>query len=197
MQRILRVPQGLKAYHEAGDRADTPGDRECPFCSDHHPLRAHGWYPRWAYLPDGERLAEHQVLVRRFLCPHVLRTVSLLPDFCLPRRQYGPEALGLLLNFFALLGLSLLMAFRRLRPEVERHSVPQHLVAGFLLRRPQLTAYVGGLFERSPQPPSGIVGRRLEVARFLVPLCHERPSAAAALRHHGLPFHRRFALGLA
>jgi hypothetical protein len=197
VQRILRVGPGFHAYVAVQDPADLPGALACPFCPDGHDLRRHGWYQRWALLPEGPCVAERRVRVRRLLCPRVRRTVSLLPDFCLPRRQYGPEAVGLLLHLYAILRQGLLRAFQRLRPGAVRHSVPQHLVRGFLRRRPELTAYAGGLSPRVSVPPPDLWGHRLEVATLLLPLLPGHPDAAGALRHHGVPFHRRFALGVA
>ena len=198
MQRVLPLGAGLQAYRELEDPADVAGALDCPFCPDRHPLRRHGWYPRWAYLPQpGPRVVEHRLRVRRLLCPHTRRTVSLLPDFCLPRRQYGPEALGRLLHLYAFVRHALLRAFRALRPQASGHSVAQHLVRGFLRRRPQLSAYAGGLSPRVAPPPPGLDRPRLEVATLLLPLLGGHADAACALRGHGAPFHARFALGLA
>lgn len=160
-------------------------------------MRRHGWYARWAIVPAETAFEERRLRVRRLRCPRVGRTVSLLPDFCLPRRQYGPEAVGLLLQLFALLRQGLLGAFRRLRPQATGHSVPQHLIGSFVRRRAQLTVYAGGLAPRVPDPPPELDGARFEVATLLLPLLQGQPTAPAALRHHGVPFHARFALGVA
>lgn len=187
----------LCAYQALADPADLPGALGCPFCPDGHDLRRHGWYERWAVVPEGASFVEGRVRVRRLLCARARRTVSLLPDFCLPRRQYGAEAVGLLLHLFAFLRQGLLCAFRRLRPQATRHSVPQHLVRGFLERRPELTVYAGGLAHRVPDPPPELEGPRLEVATLLSPLLQGQRDAGSALRHHGVPFHARFERGVA
>ena len=197
MQRVLPLAAGLQAYLELEDPADVPGAGDCPLCPSRHRLRRHGWYERWAYLPEGQRVVAHRLRVRRLLCPCAGCTVSLLPDFCLPRRQYGPEALGLLLHLYAFVRQALLRAFRALRPQASGHSAAQHLVRGFLRRQPQLRAYSGGLFARMAPPPPGFDRVRLEVLTPLLPLLVGHPDAACALRRHGGSFHARFALGLA
>lgn len=197
MQKLLRVAPWLKGRGEPQDAGEVAGAADCPFCPLAHRLRRHGFYERWALLVEGGVLVEHRVRVRRLLCPRTGRTVSLLPAVCIPRRQHGPEALGTLLDAYALAQQGLLAAYRCLRPGAESHSVPQHLVGGFLRRRPQWTAYLGGLRARVPLPPPGLEGRRLEVARLLLPLREGHPGGPQALRLHGVPFHERFALGVA
>lgn len=182
---------------ESKEPAELSGARECPFCPQAHRLRLHGWYKRWAHLPEGEGFTEVELRIRRLLCPLMRRTVSLLPSFCLPRRYYGPAALGVFLDAYVFALQSLVVALRRVHPQVTHHSVAQSLIAGFLRRQPQLTAFLGGLRLRTPDPPAGLSGRRLAAARLLLPLRQGFTDSAAALHHHGVPFHQRFGLGIA
>ncbi|MCK4306100.1 MAG: hypothetical protein KAY24_17805 [Candidatus Eisenbacteria sp.] len=84
--------------------------RGCPFCSDQHPLRIHGVYKRFVLLPGFSRPVRIKVL--RLLCPRLGRSVSLLPAFCLPHRQYGAAVLGRFLKARLLLGATLGAALR-------------------------------------------------------------------------------------
>lgn len=170
----------------------------CPYCRDRHRLRAHGSYERWVFVLDGHAPREERVPVKRFLCPRTGRTVSLLPDFCLPRRRYGTEVVGLLLHAVSTVGASLAEAFSRLRHRLEGVRSGQALVAGFLARRPQLEGYTARLRQRTPELPAGLGDAyRQEVARLFLPLCVGHSSGPDALRHHGRCFHGQFGQGIA
>jgi hypothetical protein len=134
--------------------------------------------------------------IRRLYCRQARKTVSLLPDFCFPRRQYGPAAVGFLLECLIILKLSFLAAVRKLRPEAERHSLAQELVAGVVRRRAQITAYVGALRHRVEDPPLGLSGRCHEAALLFLPLREGFETGASALLHHNAPFHGRYGVGL-
>ena len=90
MQKILPVAGGIKAYVASPDGLLDSESRRCPFCSDRHRLRIHGWYHRYAIQPRTPEGEVPRIRVRRLLCVRQGRTVSLLPEFCLPRRQQGP-----------------------------------------------------------------------------------------------------------
>ncbi|MEM7202550.1 MAG: DUF6431 domain-containing protein [Planctomycetota bacterium] len=92
MQKLLPVCGGLKAYVASPEMLVSERSRKCPFCRDKHRLRLHGHYHRHVLVPGDQ--APERVPVRRLLCTRVRKTVSLLPDFCLPRRQHGPAILG-------------------------------------------------------------------------------------------------------
>ena len=149
------------------------------------------------FVLEGQVAREERVRVRRFLCPLTGRTVSLLPDFCLPRRRYGAEVVGRLLHAVSSVGASLASVFTRLRHELQGPRSAQALVAGFLARRPQLEAYAARLRQRAPELPPGLGLYRQEVARLFLPLQAGRASGADALRHHGRGFHDQFGRGIA
>jgi len=195
MQRVFRVQGGLKAYIATPDMLlAIPGARECPFCSDRHRLRRHGHYHRFALLPGEPEPI--RVWVRRLLCARRGKTVSLLPDFCLPRRQHGPAIAGTFLSGYAE-GGTLLAALRAVRPDAGGHSVAQSLRKGFLARAGPIRAYLAGLRARAIEPPSTSSGRRREVAALLVGLCHGFAAAAEAFVHHGVGLHAMAQIGLA
>jgi hypothetical protein len=167
---------------------------ECPFCRDRHRLRLHGHYHRYALLPGGQE--PERVPIRRLLCARTGRTVSLLPDFCLPRRQHGPAILGTFLSRYAE-GEPLLGALRAARHDAPCHSVAQSLRKGFLTRAGPIRAYLARLRARALEPPATASGRRREVAALLVGLCHGFMAAAQAFVHHAVDLHAMSQIGIA
>ena len=194
MQRICSVAGGIKSYLAAPDGLLTEETQRCPFCTLAHRLRRHGGYGRWAIFPDPE--SPYRISVLRLLCAVTGQTVSLLPDFCLPFRQHGPDILGPFLWGVAIEGLSLSAALGRLRRE-SRHSVAWHLWRGFDHRATELQAYVAGCRVRAPTVPSTVAPSRRAVAQRVLSLVADGTDVAAAFRHHGRLFHRRFGLALA
>ena len=195
MQRICRAPLDVNSYLENPKCLLTPDSRRCPFCSEPHPLRIHGWYSRQCLL-EGRKGAV-VIPVLRLLCPHAGRTVSLLPDFCLPRRQHGPGILGVFLASF-IRGLSLLQALRTARPDAPGYSTCQALRDGFLRRKPKILAYLATFVPHLPPCPSSIPGNRREIARLVLPLLDlVIGEPASAFRFHARRIHERFQLSLA
>jgi hypothetical protein len=196
MQKVLPVAGGINAYVASPDCLLSHETRRCPLCSDHHPLRIHGWYWRYALLPGSPEGEAPRIRVLRLLCARLGRTVSLLPDFCLPRRQQGPAILALFLQALVQ-GLSLLQALRQTRAEVASHSVAQNLLRGFLSRRTQILVYLGGLRARSPEPAISPGRDPWRLALLVDGLCEgwDDPGRAFEVRARG--FHDRFGLGLA
>jgi hypothetical protein len=193
MQRVLALAGGIKSYLASPDCLFSDETRCCPFCDDPHPLRVHGWYERYVILPPTE--GTEQIPVRRLLCARVGRTVSLLPDFCLPRRQHGAGVLGLFLHG-RVAGLSLLAALCRARGECGPwHSVAQSLERGFLAREDRIRAYLSRLRARLREP--GRAGPQRRLCSLVLGLVGEASSVVAAFVHHGRQFHDQFQLGLA
>lgn len=194
MQKLLPIRGGLKAYVASSDLLVTERSRECPICSDKHRLRLHGHYHRVVLVPGDQ--APLRVPIRRLLCARTGKTVSLLPDFCLPRRQHGPAILGTFLSSYTK-GLSLLAALRSARPDAPGHSVAQSLRNGFLARAGPIRTYLARLRARALEPAPTVVGRRREVAALLVGLCHGFATAADAFVRHGVELHAALHVGLA
>jgi hypothetical protein len=195
VQRVIKVQGGLKAYSATPDMLETtPGAKECPFCSDKHRLRRHGHYRRFALLPCEQ--GPVRVWVRRLLCSRTGKTVSLLPDFCLPRRQHGPAIVGTFLSGYAE-GGTLLASLRAARPDAPGHAVAQSLRKGFLGRAGPIRAYLARLRARAIVPPVTTCRRRREVAALVAGLCHGFAAAAQAFVHHGVGLHAMAQIGLA
>lgn len=193
MQKVIPFPAGVNAYLESLSHAPSEGDRLCPFCKELH-LRCHGFYFRWAILPGQ---APVRIRVRRLYCPVVRRTVSLLPDFCFPRRQHGPEIVGTFLVGYLLLGLSLAVAMRRARPDAPPgHSLPQALLAAFSCRQPLIRAWLSRYYPRPP-PLAGPASTRprdlVHAVRWILEITGD---AASSFRRMACHFHSDLRLGL-
>ena len=192
VQKLLPVLGGLKTYEQDPSVLVTDESRSCPFCPDGHRLRSHGYYRRTAIL-----LADHVVgdlLVVRLFCAVTGRTVSLLPDFCIPRHQHGPEVLGTFLHEHTIAGRPLVESMRRARPSTPCHAVAQSLLAGFRRRDGPIRAYLARIQPRTPVlPPSKL----RETAQLVVGLCTGFATAAIAFLIHGPELHRTHDVGLA
>ncbi len=194
MQKICQVPGGLPHYLEAPDCLVNEQTRACPFCKDGHRLRLHGWYDRRVVFPGESQ--EKTIPVLRLLCSRKRRTLSLLPDFCLPRRQHSAGLLGLFL--LALVrGQSLLSAMREVRPSVPGHSVPQALLRGFLDKAGHLRTYLASLWPRPPVLPLDVPRKRHDLARLVFGLREGFHCVISAFEHHGRVFHTRYAMAIA
>ena len=194
MQRVCRVVGGVNEYRRDPDCLVCDETRKCPLCKDGHRLRLHGWYMRQALFAS--HAEAETIAVRRLLCVHTGATVSLLPDFCIPARQYGPEILGWFVGWL-LRGLGQLAALREVRPTAAWHSVARSLLAGFRRRQQPLKTYLAlrspRVIEYRDDHPPGLG----QVAQLFAGLTAGFPDPALAFTFHGVLFHRRFSLGLA
>lgn len=193
VQKLLPVGGGLNTYQAAPDLLVDEGSRACPFCGKGHRLRLHGHYRRRVLLEDGRTTV---IPVRRLLCARVGKTVSLLPDFCIPRRQHGTAILAEFLTGYAA-GKPLLPALRAVRADAPGHSVAQSLRAGFLARSRQIGAYLAHVRARAMEPPPSMPGRRGDVSRLLAALCLGFVKTTVAFLHHGVGLHSMQQVGLA
>lgn len=192
VQKLLPVRGGLNGYLAAPDALVDEASRACPFCAEKHRLRLHGHYHRFVIVEDGRTA---RLPVRRLLCVHTGRTVSLLPDFCIPRRQHGPAILATFLAGYAE-GKPLLTALRAARPDAPGHSVAQSLRRGFLARGVQIRTFLASLRARALEPTPSTAGLRGEVSVLLGALCLGFVKAADAFVHHGVGLHAMQQIGL-
>jgi hypothetical protein len=195
LQRVCPCPGGVKSYVASVEALLTEEALRCPFCADGHRLRQNGRYRRWALLPDPT--PAERIPVLRLRCSRTGRTVSLLPDFCLPRRQHGPGILGIFVDGVVHHGVGLHAALRRARGAAMEHSTAQSLMRGFVRRQDALRTYLAGLRARAIPPPDGFAGLRRALAPVVLALLADHPDPVSAFVHHGHQFHRRFALALA
>jgi hypothetical protein len=121
--------------------------------------------------------------------------VSLLPDFCIPRRQHGPAILGTFLAGYVE-GKALLPALQAARPDAPGHSVAQSLRKGFLARGGHIRTFLASLRARALEPAPSTAGLRGEVRVLLGALCLGFMRAAEAFVHHGVGLHAMQQIGL-
>lgn len=195
MQRVCPAAGGVKAYLADPTMLLTDATRACPLCVDPHQLRRHGWYQRLALAAEPEQSLT--ILVLRLLCARLGRTVSLLPDFCLPGRQHGPAILGRFLDGWINGGLGMHAALKRTRPGAAEHSTAQRLLSGIRARAPTLRAYLSSVCHRAIEPPAKLRGLRRELAPIVLGLLAGFSDPASAFIAHGVTFHRGYEVGLA
>jgi hypothetical protein len=77
---------------------------ECSACCRKHPLHRHGTYSRNVYdLLLGFIL----IPILRYYCPRCGHTVSFLPSFCVPHKQYSAGVISLCFQLIFACGVSL------------------------------------------------------------------------------------------
>ena len=89
---------------------------ECPLCNRKQPLRKHGTYKR--YYCDF-RFGISEIFILRYYCPDCGSTVSYLPSFAIPRRQFSASIISICLQLVFVCGISL-SGIHRLYPVVGR-----------------------------------------------------------------------------
>lgn len=185
----------VKSYLEDPDCLLNAETRACPFCPSHHPLRRHGWYSRWIIFPDPSD--PERISILRLFCPSTGKTVSLLPDFCIPRRQHSSVFLAYFLKGIVVLGLGLTAAYRTLRKEAKSHSIAQGLLTGFTSRRQKIQVYLARWQPRINEAPVSSPPAYTLLATLFHGLARGFPDEGSAFLHHGLRFHQKFKIGLA
>lgn len=195
MQKIIAVRVDVHEYVAHPQVLLTDDLRACPFCPDDHRLQSNGSYERFAIVEDG---AQHRIPVLRLLCVRTGRTLSLLPDFCLPRRQHGPAVLGVFLEALILGGLTLTGAMRRARPDAPSgHSLPQSLLRGFVRRLPPIRSWLAARRHRFPDLAAPPRPRPIEWVQTVAALLEAGADVGAAFTANGRRFHAATGLGLA
>ncbi len=195
LQKIIAIRVSVHEYIALPQVLLTEDLRVCPFCPDGHRLRSHGIYLRFAIVEQG---AEHRIPVLRLLCARQGRTLSLLPDFCLPGRQHGPAVLGVFLETLILGGLTLTGAMRRARPDTPSgHSLPQSLLRGFVRRLPPIRAWLASRRHRFPDLAAPPRPRQIEWVQTVAALLEAGEDVGAAFVTSGRRFHAATGLGLA
>lgn len=160
--------------------------RRCPFCDDGHRLNSHGHYERFVVLPDR---VEH-IPVLRFLCPEAMRTVSLLPDFCLPRRQVGVAVLSVLLHGVTFLSQSIETAVHKARLPIDPKT-GWSLLSRFRSQIDLIGTHVGQVFGRVPELPDHVPRHDPQFHQLVAALLGTA-SPSLALISHARQFHEKF-----
>lgn len=102
MQIIIKTDCSIEEYVAKGQDFPFPEPRLCPNCKRGKPNK-HGFYRRFCL--NGHSI--FRLLIRRFRCRACRITISLLPDFCIPRFQYSLSLLWKVLELRFAQSLSL------------------------------------------------------------------------------------------
>lgn len=78
------------AYTEAIRKGEIPRPESCPFCGSRR-VWFNGFYARYAHFHNGGEVIRERIRIQRCRCPSCDKRWSLLPGFCLPRKQFGAE----------------------------------------------------------------------------------------------------------
>ncbi len=183
IQKILPVPHGIKGYLGHERTSPIPADLQlCPFCTPTHRLRCHGFYARWAITATVMR----RTWVRRLLCPATGSTVSLLPDFLVPRKLFLASVIATFLHAFIWLRHSLSIATgaaTRIRPSRQKG---RSWCRAVLARAQAIRKYAAGLPAAAPKallaPPAADTLRH-DLHALLGPLLGPVLADAADLAH--------------
>lgn len=84
MQIIYSFNLSIEDYCKNIYFLDFPEFTSCPICKDKVNLIKHGFYYRNAINSDN---SAYRLAIRRLVCPHCDKTISLLPDFLMPYFQ--------------------------------------------------------------------------------------------------------------
>ncbi len=112
MQILHPFAGSIQGYAEEISDPNRYRPDHCPQCEAKHPLTGHGFYHRT--LVDAA--FDGVIRVRRYLCQSCKRTVSLLPEFALPRLRFSVSVIALFLVARLLSGLTLVAAARAAAP---------------------------------------------------------------------------------
>lgn len=93
MQILHPFTGSLQHYQAELAQPDRHRPDHCPQCQAKQPLTGHGFYTRTLI----DTAVETILRVRRYLCRSCKRTVSLLPEFCLPYLRSGIAVIALFL----------------------------------------------------------------------------------------------------
>lgn len=195
IQKLCPCADGVKGYVRDPGALRTGKSLQCPFCPDGHRLRRHGHYWRTAIEPDPQGV--ERIAIQRLLCPATGRTVSLLPAFCIPRRQHGAAVLAGFVDGLVRGGLGLHAALRAVRAGALEHSTAQALLRGFRRRLHPLRAYLASVHARAQLPAADVPAAVRDLAPVVLDLLYGHPDLATALLVHATSFHESFHLGLA
>jgi hypothetical protein len=195
LQRLCPIPEGVNAYLADPAIILSAERLECGFCATPHQLWRHGYYHRYLLLPAPDESVRIPVI--RLFCSTSKRTVSLLPDPCIPKRQHGVEVLLHFLVAFLIHGLALLPALEKVRPDLPGHSGAQSLLRGFEARADRLRDYLAAIRPRMPSPMHVPRPRYRELTDLLRALLEREQDPVASFRFHARAFHARFGKGIA
>jgi hypothetical protein len=197
VQRIIDFDGGIKQYLVRAPSSIPSGSDLCPFCRPTHRLRRHGSYCRNAVTA----VDSHRIAVQRLYCPATGRTVSLLPDFLVPRKQHTAPVIAAFLYAFAWLGLGLAAAVSKATRVYPSRQKGRFWARAIAARGHVIRAYVATQRARVSAPPSDALLLAHPVRRLLysllAPLRVGYADLPAAFVHHSRRMHAAHGLALA
>lgn len=194
IQIIIKTVGSRKKYLEGmriGDISYPEDAGLCTFCPIKHPLRRHGFYKRRA-VTQGEVLI---VLVLRLICPETGRTVSLLPDFLIPRKQHSCGVISCFFHAWAVLSLAFGAAMERATTSYPSRQKGQYWVSCFMTNIAGIGAYLASVFPRQDIPARRSSPREA-VSPLISLIFRGFNSGQAAMETHSRRFHSRFSRAL-
>ena len=195
MQKIIEFAGGINRYRELSGKKSLhipDGADMCPFCEPSHPMRRHGTYSRTA-VTAGEVFC---VAVLRLLCAATGHTVSLLPDFLLPRKQHVVVVVAAFFTGWALKGLSLTASVHQATSSYPSRQKGAYWVRCFDRNLPKTRSYMASVRPRQT-PPAPSPGRlRDRVARVLDVLREGFHSLSSAFEFHSRNMHALIGVAL-
>lgn len=194
MQRVCETRGDVKKYFQNPKLLVNDDTLACPICLIPHRLRLHGTYERWCILPGHASGAG--IRVQRLLCIITGKTISLLPDFCLPRRQYSPAVVGIFLYALVIKSCSLLGAMREVRPGVTSHAVAQSLRDGFAGQQVAIKAYLASLHPCAIKVPAKVSPKHHNLAMMILGLLGKQRKPDKIFLYHARCIHQKHHVSL-
>ena len=100
----IRFGTNVEHYIKHWSGLRPPGPTSCPFTDcDGGAMGYHGHYKRCVILPN---FSSEPFGVHRYRCATCKRTLSFLPDFCVPYKHFGSDIIFLVLQFLLFFGHS-------------------------------------------------------------------------------------------
>jgi hypothetical protein len=186
MQILLHSFAGsVQQYTEQLSDPDLYRPTHCPQCQVRHPLTAHGFYLRTLI----DVAFDGMIRVRRYLCQSCKRTVSLLPEFCLPYLRSSIVMIALFLLTHLLDGQTLAAAVKATQTSMP-YQRGQFWIRRFRRQAEGLCTALSALIR--PVPATDFVGRALQMLKSMGWIAAHR-FLFAELRYHLLGWPRSLA----
>ena len=192
MQKIIQTTEKVKGKYIAGkivDLADREGADLCPICKETHRLRRHGFYERNCVLKE----KYFSTKIRRLLCAKTGKTVSLLPDFLLPRKQHACSVIASFFYFRVFMGISLTSAILKATSISPSRQKGAFWIKMLLRNSKIIKVYLAGLFHRQKlvRDKNLYDTRRLKCRALLEPLSSGYNTLSEAFIYHNRKIHER------
>ncbi len=188
MQILHPFPGSIQLYQAQLADPDRHRPDRCPQCQAKHPLTSHGFYTRTLI----DTVMETILRIRRYLCQFCKRTVSLLPQFCLPYLRSSISVIALFLVARLLHHQTLNAAATAAHQPSMPYQRGQFWLRRFTAQAATLCAALAAITK--PTPATGFVTRALTMLQSAGWTAAHR-FLFGQLRHHLLGWPRSLAPG--